>query len=48
MMEILKLISEAENWRAFHLARRNWIEAAAASIRIKALNDAIAALEKSK
>jgi hypothetical protein len=37
---------ETERWRAFHKERRNHIEAAACSIRLKALNDALRALEE--
>lgn len=42
--EVEKLRTEAENWRAFHKARRAHIEALAASIRIKAFNDVLRAL----
>ena len=46
-MSLLALIEQAEEWRAFHKARGALgnIEALGASIRIKALKDARAALE---
>lgn len=41
---ILRLISEAEQWRLQHKAALRHIEAAACSIRIKALKDALDAV----
>lgn len=46
MNAILKLISETESWRTFHKSRGSHIEAAACAIRIKALRDALAAVDK--
>lgn len=42
---IKKLIAEAESWREFHRARGGQIEALGAQIRIKALKEALAAVE---
>ncbi len=44
MADILKLISETEAWRIFHKKRGYHIEAAACSIRLKALRDALSCL----
>jgi hypothetical protein len=44
---ILKLIEETESWRRFHKARNAHIEAAACAVRIKALRDALDAVENS-
>lgn len=46
MTAIKKLISETEGWRKLHKARGAHIEAAACAIRIKALQDALSALER--
>lgn len=46
MTVIRKLIAEAESWREYYRARGAHIEAAACSIRIKALLDALAALQR--
>lgn len=46
MAKIASLISEAEAWRKLHRARGAHIEAAACAIRIKALQDALAALQE--
>lgn len=48
MANILALIQETESWRSEHKRHRRWIEAAACAIRIKALQDAIAALDQDK
>ena len=47
MAELIALIKQAEDWRAYHKARGapGYIEALAAAIRLKALKDARAALE---
>jgi hypothetical protein len=46
--QILALISQTEAWLKFHKARNSHIEAAACQIRLKALRDAVEALEVSK
>lgn len=46
MTVILKLISETEKWRKEHKAFGRHIEAAACAIRLKALRDAVEALER--
>lgn len=48
MDDIVALIRETESWRSEHKRHRRWIEAAACAIRIKALQDAIAALTEAK
>lgn len=47
MTKLRAMIIEAENWRAYHKARGapGYIEALAASIRIKALKDALDAVK---
>lgn len=45
MTKILALISETESWLKFHKARNSHVEAAACQIRLRALRDAIEALE---
>lgn len=42
---IKKLIAETETWRAFHKGRGGQIEALGADIRLKALKEALAAME---
>jgi hypothetical protein len=42
---IKKLIAETETWREFHKMRGGQIEALGAQIRIKALKEALAAVE---
>jgi len=44
---ILTLIEEAKRWRLQHKAAGRTVEALAASLRIRALQDALAAMEKS-
>lgn len=48
MDAIEKLIAETEVWRRDHKRAKRHIEAAACSIRLKALRDALAALEVSR
>ncbi len=43
---IRKLIKDATRWKAEHKVAGRHIEAAAAAIRIQALEDALAAMEK--
>lgn len=43
---IEKMIAEAEGWRLFHKQRLAHIEAAACSIRLKALRDALGAFPR--
>lgn len=46
--QILALISQTESWLKFHKARHSYIEAAACQIRLRALRDAVEALEGRK
>lgn len=48
MTQILALISQTESWLKFHKARNHHVEAAACQIRLRALRDAVEALEGSK
>lgn len=48
MTKIVALISQTESWLKFHKARHSHIEAAACQIRLKALRDAVEALEGNK
>jgi hypothetical protein len=48
MATIDAMIEETEGWRAAHKAARRHIEAAACAIRLKALRDALAAIEEGK
>lgn len=48
MTALLRLISEAEQWRRQHKAALRHIDAAACSIRIRALKDALDAVKGEK
>lgn len=50
MSEILRMIEETAQWRKFHKARGSigYLEALACSIRLKALEDALEAVERDK
>jgi hypothetical protein len=48
MEQIKQMIEETKQWRLFHKANRNWVEAAACDIREVALKQALAAVSATR